>query len=103
MRHQGSVVLFSSLLAGCSKERTVAWYNGYAAGSMAAVSEGMQDRNRIVTASQLYKKNCPTQIAWPSDQAEPTEALDQVSPPALEAGVPPQVAPPYFQAPEGTE
>ena len=87
----------------CSKEKTVAWYNGYAAGSMAAVSEGMRDRNRIVTASQIYQKHCQTQIEWPNQDAKPTEAMEQVIPPALEAGVPPEVEPSYIQAPEGLE
>lgn len=58
-----------------SKQRTVSWYNGYAAGSMAAVSEGVKNRNSIVTASQIYKR-CEPAFEWP--EGEKPQSMDHL-------------------------
>ncbi|MCA9053951.1 MAG: hypothetical protein KDA75_08950 [Planctomycetaceae bacterium] len=41
------------------RQKVVSWYNGYAAGAAAAHGNGVQERNRLVTATDLYHRQCP--------------------------------------------
>lgn len=42
------------------RQKVVSWYNGYAAGAAAAQQNGVQERNRLVTATELYHRQCQT-------------------------------------------
>ena len=76
------------------REKVVAWYNGYSHGAFMAQSEGLPDRNRIVTAYELYRKNSPVvapEIPLPSEQAIDTEEELLES---MGAGHAPELVPP---------
>jgi hypothetical protein len=73
------------------KARTATWYNGYAAGAYAALSSGVQDRNRLPTAGELYGRNRPQAPSISAPLIEPEPMLDAM-PPEPEA-IPPAVEP----------
>lgn len=74
------------------KARIAVWYNGYAAGAYAALSTGVQDWNRLPTASEMYGRHTSgsdqvgTAILTPTPTGEPL-------PPEPEAGPPPGTPP----------
>ncbi|MFV0443334.1 MAG: hypothetical protein ACK5Q5_07165 [Planctomycetaceae bacterium] len=41
------------------RQKAVSWYNGYAAGAAAGQGNGVQERNRLVTATDIYHNQCP--------------------------------------------
>jgi hypothetical protein len=79
------------------KARTAMWYNGYAAGAYAALSAGVQDRNRLPTAGELYGRNRPhsqyqshsAPVITPSPMLDAMPPEPEAIPPAEEPAPPP--------------
>jgi hypothetical protein len=72
------------------KIRTATWYNGYAAGAYAGLASGVQDRNRLPTAGELYGRNRPQSPVIGAPVMTPAPLLDEVPP---EPVIPPVVEP----------
>jgi hypothetical protein len=82
------------------KARITTWYNGYAAGAFAAQREGMQDRNRLPTAVELFGhgslKSDPSSMT-PVMRSSPVAPSHDALPPIPELpppGTPPVISPP---------
>lgn len=79
------------------KARIIAWYNGYAAGASAAQSEGMQDRNRLPTAVELFGHRPMKAESSPLTPVSPpllTPAPEAFPPTPELPGSPPAAPPP---------
>jgi hypothetical protein len=87
------------LRSEAGKARIAAWYNGYAAGAYTALSTGVQDRNRLPTASDIYGRHYST--SRPAYEAPAT--LEELLPPQPETrlpAIPPAESTPAAPSPE---
>jgi hypothetical protein len=89
------------------KLKILNWYNGHAQGVLVAQQLGVQNRNKLVTGADLYRRNCPVEIVidpppssmppldgeMPQEMA-PGETLPQPAIPHLEALPEESTAPP---------
>ncbi len=84
------------------KTKTVAWYNGYAAGTAAAEQDGVRERNRLVTASEIYRHNCPecqTEIVIDKETADGLNPTPIDSVPPVDGDAPYDSEAPNFFSP----
>ena len=77
------------------KAQVIAWYSGYMAGANAALSVGVQDRNRLPTAIEVFGRGDTFQKSAGTAHLEPTPTLEAL-PPAPET---PLMAPPVESNP----